>query len=218
MKTTKKANRPQPPSEPGPKQPITQRPIVQKASLRNIFPNAPKYETPISDKGGFQRARDQGDTFIRGNAMYIAGSHAGKDWYDDATKVPFYGDLRQSSRYIAAEKALSKNPQVTNVVGHSLGGSVALELQKGRSSLKSRTYGAPVWDPMGVDKQGGKVDRYRNFADPFSMFDGSAQNALDKNPFGDWGFTHSYANLATNRFSGNAPVSINPDGTYSLTA
>ena len=62
--------------------------------------------------------------------MYIAGSHTSKDWYDDVTKVPDWGDLRQSTVYQAAEKALTENPQVTHVVGHALGGSCALELQK----------------------------------------------------------------------------------------
>ena len=68
--------------------------------------------------------------FIHGKTMYIAGSHTSKDWYDDDTKVPDWGDLRQSTRYQAATKALKENPQATHVVGHSLGGSVALQLEK----------------------------------------------------------------------------------------
>ena len=57
--------------------------------------------------------------------MYIAGSHTAKDWYDDVTKVPDWGDLRQSTRYQAVEKALKENPQVNRVIGHSLGGSAS---------------------------------------------------------------------------------------------
>ena len=38
--------------------------------------------------------------------MYVAGSHTGQDWYDDVANVPNWGDLRQSTRYQAAEKAL----------------------------------------------------------------------------------------------------------------
>ena len=110
----------------------------------------PQYETPISDTEGLRRAYEQGDYHIRGNTMYIASSHTMQDWYDDVTKARFWGDLRDSARYTAAEKALREHPEVTNVVGHTLGGSVALELQKGRKSLKSRTYGAPVFDPLGA--------------------------------------------------------------------
>ena len=138
--------------------------------------------------------------------MYIAGSHTGQDWYDDATKVPFWGDLRDSARYTAAEKALSEHPEVTNVVGHSLGGSVALELQKGRKSLKSRTYGAPVFDPLGLDvnSRGGRenVERYRNYTDGFSILDRSSNMYVDPTPFADWSFTHSYRNLGKIGFQG----------------
>ena len=40
------------------------------------------------------------------HAMYVAGSHTDQDWYDDFTKVPNWGDLRDSVRYQEAEKAL----------------------------------------------------------------------------------------------------------------
>ena len=40
------------------------------------------------------------------------------------------GETKHAERYQQAEKALKANPNITRVVGHSLGGSVALELQK----------------------------------------------------------------------------------------
>ena len=49
-------------------------------------------------------------------------------------------------------QTLKDNPQVKQVVGHSLGGAVALELQKQFPDLKSRTYGAPVFEPSGVER------------------------------------------------------------------
>ena len=108
--------------------------------------------------------------------MYIAGSHTSKDWYDDVTKVPDWGDLRQSTRYQAATKALKENPQVTHVVGHSLGGSVALQLEKDYSNQikTSRTYGAPVLDAW----KGGNPERYRHYADPVSILDRSAHMSV----------------------------------------
>ena len=90
-----------------------------------------------------------------------------------------------------------ENPNVKRVVGHSLGGSVALELQKNYKGLESRTYGAPVWDPFGEDKRiYGKVDRFRNLVDPFSFFDGSANNSIKWDPFTSWSFTHAFDNIA----------------------
>ena len=80
--------------------------------------------------------------------MHIAGSHTAKDWYDDVTKRPVWGDLRESARYQAARDALMENPQVKTVIGHSLGGSVALELDTNYNHItSSRTYGAPAWNP-----------------------------------------------------------------------
>ena len=98
-----------------------------------------------------------GDYYIHGAIMYIAGSHTAKDWYDDVTKIPAWGDLRSSTRYQAAKAALMENPQVKIVIGHSLGGSVALELV----ITSSRTYVAPVWEPLG--KESNNADRYRNW-------------------------------------------------------
>ena len=70
------------------------------------------------------------------------------------------------------KKALKENPQVTHVVGHSLGGSVALQLEKDYSNQikTSRTYGAPVLDAW----KGGNPESYRHYADPVSILDRSS--------------------------------------------
>ena len=178
----------------------------------------------ITDATGLSRAYEQGDTYAYGDTLYVAGSHTAKDWYDDVTKVPFWGDLRNSTRYQEAEKALKANPNIKNVVGHSLGGSVVLELQKNHPNLNSRTFGAPVWDPMSVDNKykgfTGQVDRYRNALDPFSIFDGSAKTSVKWNPFNSYSFTHDYSNIAENFKTGGNDKAYgwqNPDGTTSLT-
>ena len=85
---------------------------------------------PLEDREGLQRAYNQGDSYTRGDTLYVAGSHTATDWYDNFTKIPFWGDLRGGHRYQQADKMLDANPQVKNVVGHSLGGSVVHELQK----------------------------------------------------------------------------------------
>ena len=178
----------------------------------------------ITDAEGLQKAYQQGDTYAYGDTLYVAGSHTAKDWYDDVTKVPFWGDLRNATRYQQAEKALKVNPNISNVVGHSLGGSVALELQKNYPNLTSRTYGAPVWDPLGQDNKykgfGGQVDRYRNLLDPFSFFDSSAKSSIKWNPFDSFSFTHDYNNIAKDFKTGeneNAYGWQNKDGSISLT-
>ena len=59
------------------------------------------------------------------NTMYVKGTVDAQDWYDDFTKVPNWGDLRQSRRYKEADAAyndlLQKGMAPSRVVGHSLG-------------------------------------------------------------------------------------------------
>lgn len=165
----------------------------------------------MTDTEGIRKAYEHGDYHVFGDTLFIAGSHTVKDWVDDFTKIPFWGDTKQATRYIAAEKALKANPQVNTLVAHSLGGAVALELQKQYPYLKSRTYGSPTWDPFGTDAEArsqwealgkpdfvpepDKIERYRNFADPFSMFDASAQTTVDLTPFNSYSLTHDYSKL-----------------------
>ena len=80
--------------------------------------------------------------------MFIAGSHTARDWFDDFTKVPAWGDLKNSERYQKALEEFKNQGQIDTVVGHSLGGSVSLELQKKYPDRikKNRTYGTPVMD------------------------------------------------------------------------
>ena len=57
-----------------------------------------KYDQ-ITDSEGLQRAYKQGDYYVHGRTMFIAGSHTARDWFDDFTKVPAWGDLKNSERY-----------------------------------------------------------------------------------------------------------------------
>ena len=103
---------------------------------------------------------------------YVKGSVTKRDWLDDFTKVPFWGDTRDSERYQQAESAYNdlqaSGHPVDRVVGHSLGGSVALQLQKDKHIPKSRTFGAPVVDLAGSG------ERYRHPLDPVSVLDRGA--------------------------------------------
>ena len=82
------------------------------------------------------------------------------------------------------------------MVGHSLGGSVSLELQKNYPDrkLKSRTYGAPVMDLLGSESE--NVDRYRNGFDPVSVFDRGAKKSIKWNVLDSGSLTHDYSNIA----------------------
>ena len=124
---------------------------------------------------------------VDGDTLFIAGTSNKQDVWDDITKVPFYGSVKDSQRYKDAEEVLKANPQVKNIRGHSLGGSVTLELdKKHKDKFNTTTYGAPV-----VQLSSKKGQRFRHLGDPVSMFDNGAINVpkFNFNP-------HSYTGYA----------------------
>ena len=156
-----------------------------------------KYDQ-ITDSEGLKRAYEQGDYYTHGRTMFVAGSHTARDWFDDFSKVPAWGDLKGSHRYQKALEEFKNNRDIDTVVGHSLGGSVSLELQKNYPSRikKSRTYGAPVMDLLGSESE--NVDRYRNWLDPVSIFDRGAKKSIKWNLLDSGSLTHDYSNIADN--------------------
>jgi hypothetical protein len=155
---------------------------------------APKHLAPqhkhmmshMSDKVGLHRAYDRsGKIYAHGSTLYIAGTSSMRDVWDDI-KIPLHL-TRFSDRYQNASKYLEDHRNIKSLVGHSLGGSVALELQGNMEyrHFKTNTYGAPVFSLTPA------TNRYRNYGDPVSMFDLGAQKSqyIGLNP-------HSYDNLA----------------------
>jgi hypothetical protein len=146
--------------------------------------NTPLLETSsLTDADGLQKAYSQDNgVWTEGNTMYVAGTKSAQDVWDDV-KIPF-GLTSWSQRYKDAERTVNAMPQVKRVVGHSLGGAVALELQKNKGK-EATTYGAPVFSAAGGD-------RHRQLGDPVAMFDFGAHTTLPKslNP-------HAYHPLAT---------------------
>lgn len=173
----------------------------------------------ITDTQGLDRAYENRNYYIHGDTLYIAGTNSWRDVFDDITKIPFWGNLKDSERYQQAEKALKENPQIKHVIGHSLGGSVALELEKTfpKQIETSRTYGAPVLD-LTQHEMDPSVSRFRNMFDPVSIFDNAANVSVNFNPLESKTLTHSYANISNNfTASEERPAaSVNQDGSVSL--
>lgn len=152
----------------------------------------------ISDSYGLDKAYEDGRYFYNNKTLYIAGSHTARDWYDDFTKIPIWGNLKNSERYQQAKNFIDLNPgKVGSVVGHSLGSSVSLQLQKDYDIPNSRVYSSPVFEPISIPNK--NVERYRNILDPVAMFDNGAQTSVKWNPFTSASLTHDYHNLADDK-------------------
>ncbi len=159
---------------------------VKKYEKIKIAPNVAKPIKPISDADGLDIAYRQGNGLYHyGNTLYIAGTKSLGDALDDL-KIPFHA-TKYIKRYKDAERHVA-NPtnDISHVVGHSMGSSVALELEKNYPNLKSTVYATPTISTP-FEKQNA---RYRNPADPISILDRGANvsNEVSLNPFKN----HSY--------------------------
>ena len=144
----------------------------------------------------------------------IAGAFVGTKAGEKASDLTKYmtkdlGDSTKIHRYEQAKEELEKQgDKVKHLVGHSMGGNVALELQKEDPSLKSTTYGAAVWQPFSTE-QG---DRYRHGGDPISMLDrgaktiGSSWNPVSAHAF--TGYPEGYTSNTADVQDANSKVDV----------
>ncbi len=133
-----------------------------------------------TNEDGLKKAYDTKEGYYQeGNRLYIAGTRDFQDvmdWARIATNT-FEG----SKIYKNVDAYLKTHPEITELSGHSAGGSAALELEKNYPDRKftSITYNAPVFDPIGNPEQ--IMDRtkapmrFSVIGDPVSMFDMNSQ-------------------------------------------
>jgi hypothetical protein len=160
----------------------------------------------ISDEQGLKNAyaTDSG-LYSWHDKLFIAGTKSIGDIRDDALYIPAWGNSQNIQRYKDATEYLKNHPEVDTAIGHSLGSTVSLQLQKDSNQIQhTRTYSSPTLDfgsmlekLTGKDVHGNKVeapDRYANYLDPIALFDGRAQRSwnLDNifNP-------HSHFNISS---------------------
>ena len=128
----------------------------------------------ISDIDGLRKAyASKSGTHIHGNRMYIAGTRNATDVWDDITKVPF-SLTRHSDRFKSAKKVLDENPQVEQLIGHSLAGAIVQDLNADNGQrFIIRSYNAPIVSFQQSGETGGNY-RIRDKKDWVSAFDRGA--------------------------------------------
>ena len=106
----------------------------------------------ITDEEGLNRAYDTKDGLYQHyNKLFIAGTKDKIDFVDDL-KLPFDETLTKTNRGRDIDSYYRSHHEIDTVIGHSLGGSVALALEKKYKKedgnpfgiVQSKTFGAPV--------------------------------------------------------------------------
>ena len=141
-------------------------PHIKNIGLQNNFHH--------TNEIGLRKAYESNkSTYVEGDTMYIAGTKTARDWYDNFTKLLLHL-TKNADRYKDAENALRSNPQVKNIVGHSLGSSVAVELTKQHAykNLELKALYASSFVDSGTRTH---ENRYRHKYDVISMLDRGAK-------------------------------------------
>ena len=146
--------------------------MTVKSYYRKIAPTK-----RITDADGLDEACASPDsTYVNGDTLYIAGTKGnliGEDWMQNYQRIglPFVTGqkvhVEQRERYKQALSAFAAHPEVKHLVGHSLGGAVALELKKDKRDVTGRIYGTPYYDPFGMDRIKDAFDTMRRERDDY---------------------------------------------------
>ena len=174
----------------------------------------------LEDRAGLKNAYDSpSGLYVTGKSLFVSGT-TGKDGsitrdiLDDLIHLPSR-NAENTEKYKDAIKMLEKNPQVTRLIGHSLGSAVVNTLnQNFPNKYETTTYATPAVKPKRKGKQNPKHRDYRNPNDPVSVLDGYAitSDFNDTNPL----VAHGFQNFAGNgliriRPSTNISNGINPN-------
>ena len=174
----------------------------------------------LEDRAGLKNAYDSPSGLYKtGKTLYISGT-TGKDGsitrdiLDDLIHLPSRS-AENTEKYKDAIKMLEQSPEITRLVGHSLGSAVANTLdQNFPNRFETTTYATPAVKPKRKGKQNPKHRDYRNPNDPVSVLDGYAitSNFNDTNPLTAHGFQNFAGNgLIRIRPSTNISNGINPN-------
>ena len=163
----------------------------------------------LEDRQGLKNAYDSPSGLYKtGKTLYISGTTGkdgsiNRDILDDLIHLPSR-NAENTEKYKDAIKMLEQSPEITRLVGHSLGSAVANTLnQNFPNRFETTTYATPAVKPKRKGKQDPKHRDWRNPNDPVSVLDGYAitSDFNDTNPI----VAHGFAN-----FAGNGLIRINP--------
>ena len=197
-------------------------PRIQKLVTQHF--NTENEEDNITDAEGLRRAYNNPNRLYKhGDRLYVAGTTWTDDkmdvskppWYTTLLKdilpgkIPYNFSLndaiddlkipefktRDIQRYKDADKFLKQNSDIKQLIGHSMGGSVVLQLNKDNNNkFETRTYSAPVFDVVPHNSNDPENERFKTLGDPVAIFDNNARvtfkptlNPLDLHSYNNYG-------------------------------
>jgi len=197
-------------------------PRIQKLVTQHF--NTDNEEDDITDAEGLRRAYNNPNRLYKhGDRLYVAGTTWTDDkmdvskppWYTTLLKdilpgkIPYNFSLndaiddlkipefktRDIQRYKDADKFLKQNSDIKQLIGHSMGGSVVLQLnQDNNNKFETRTYSAPVFDVVPHNSNDPENERFKTLGDPVAIFDNNARvtfkptlNPLDLHSYNNYG-------------------------------
>ena len=197
-------------------------PRIQKLVTQHF--NTENEEDNITDAEGLRRAYNNPNRLYKhGDRLYVAGTTWTDDkmdvskppWYTTLLKdilpgkIPYNFSLndaiddlkipefktRDIQRYKDADKFLKQNSDIKQLIGHSMGGSVVLQLNKDNNNkFETRTYSAPVFDVIPHNSNDPENERFKTLGDPAAIFDNNARvtfkptlNPLDLHSYNNYG-------------------------------
>ena len=174
----------------------------------------------LEDRAGLKNAYDSPSGLYKvGKSLFVSGT-TGKDGsitrdiLDDLIHLPTR-NAENTEKYKDAIKMLEQSPEITRLVGHSLGSAVVNTLnQNFPNKYQTTTYATPAVKPKRKGKQDPRRRDFRNPNDPVSVLDGYAITSSfdDPNPIVSHGFSNFAGNgLIRIRPSTNISNGINPN-------
>jgi len=136
----------------------------------------------ITNEEGMRKSYEAPEGYYKeGSKLFIAGTRDIQDVMD-WPKIPL-GTFKNSKIYKNADEVFKNDESIDYVVGHSAGGSAALELEKNypKRHITSITYSAPVFERADPEKILNKEKaplRFTHVGDVVSAFDMNAQTSF----------------------------------------
>ena len=112
----------------------------------------------ITDEEGLKRAYETKDGLYQHyNELLIAGTKDFPADHIDDLKLPFGDTLNKTHRRRTADKYHRSHHEIDTVIGHSLGGAVALSLEKQYKKERNNPYGIVQSKTFGSPTVSGKI-------------------------------------------------------------